>query len=263
MALDAEQIRAAAQLLASARNENRVHDEIPSDTRPANLADAYAIQDALAEELGWDAGGWFCACTNQVIQDILGLREPYYARLFSRYIFESPARLRSSEYPPIVLECEFGFRLGGDLPSRGDSYTRREVEAAIVSVHPTIEVVAGHLKDWPNQEVWSVIADNGTDGALVVGKGKQDWRELDLVNMPVTLEINGEEKRSGTGANVLGDPLEAFVWLANARSRDGEGLRAHDIQNTGTATEIIWIEPGDEAVAKFEGLGEVALHLQP
>lgn len=261
MPLSPEKVREAAILLAGARRENLVLDGIPEEIRPSNIAEAYAIQDALVEELGWETGGWFCACTNEVIQDILGLREPYYARLFSQFILESPAQLQSTEFPPIVLECEFGFRLGEDLPSRAEPYTRDEVEAAIGSVHPAIEVVAGHLKDWPNQDVWSVIADNGTDGALIVGEGTQDLRALGLVNMPVALDINGEEKRSGTGANVLGDPLDAFVWLANARSRDGHGLNASDIHNTGTATDIIWIEPGDEALARFEGLGEVSLKL--
>ncbi len=103
-----------------------------------------------------------------------------------------------------------------------------------MSTRPSI--VAGHLKDWPSQDVWSVIADNGTDGALVYGDGIEDWRRLDLVATAVTLDINGETVRTGSGANVLGDPLEAFVWLANARSRDGDGLKAGDIHNTGTAT---------------------------
>ena len=262
MSLTPEQVRKAAEFLAGARHDNAVLKEIPSAIRPSDIADAYAIQDALAEELGWETGGWFCACTNDVIQDILGLREPYYARLFSQYILNSPAELRSSEFPPIVLECEFGFRLGKDLPSRAEPYTRQDVEAAVASVHPTIEVVAGHLENWPKQDVWSVIADNGTDGALIVGTGTADWQVLDLVTMPVTLEVNGEQRRSGTGANVLGDPMGAFVWLANARSREGDGLKAHHIHNTGTATEIIWIEPGDEAVARFEGLGEVRLRLE-
>ena len=131
----------------------------------------------------------------------------------------------------------------------------------LVRFNPTIEVVAGHLKDWPNQEVWSVIADNGTDGALVYGAGVTDWRALDFVNMAVTLEVNGKLVREGTGANVLGDPLEAFVWLVNGRSRAGDGLKAGHIHNTGTATDICWIEPGDEAVARFEGLGGVHLTL--
>ncbi len=211
--------------------------------------------------MGWDIGGWFCACTNPAIQRILDLEEPYYARLFKDYIFAEPATLKASDYPPIVIECEFGFRLGKDLPRRSEPYSRDEVKDAIAEVHPTIEVVAGHLKDWPNQDVWSVIADNGTDGALVYGTGITDWRRLDLVNTQVTLEVNGKIEREGTGENVLGDPLDAFVWLANARSRDGDGLRAGDIHNTGTATEIYWVEPGDEVVVCFAGLGSVHLRI--
>jgi len=256
-----DQIERAAELLKSARIGNNVIDGIPEPIRPNNLREAYAVQDRLAEVLGWDVGGWFCACTNPAIQNILSLNEPYYARLFKDQIFASPATLNAVDYPPIVLECEFGFRLGKDLPARTEPYTRAEVEAAIAEICPTIEVVAGHLKDWPNQDVWSVIADNGTDGALIYGAGRKDWRNLDLLAMQVTLEVNGRTVREGRGANVLGDPLEAFVWLANARSRDGDGLVGGDIHNTGTATDIHWIAPGDEVIARFDGLGSVHLKI--
>ena len=257
--MNADQIERAAELLKATRIDKKVIDGIPEPIRPNSLSEAYAVQDRFVEILGWDVGGWFCACTNPAIQKILSLDEPYYARLFKDYIIASPATLNACEYPPIVLECEFGFRLGKDLPRRAQPYTRAEVEAAIEEICPTIEVVAGHLKDWPNQDVWSVIADNGTDGALVYGAGMKDWRSLDLINMQVTLEVNGKTVRTGAGVNVLGDPLAAFVWLANARSRDGDGLRAGDIHNTGTATNLYWIEPGDEAVARFDGLGAVHL----
>mgnify|MGYP001821293654 CR=1 FL=1 len=254
-----DQIERAAALLKSARIDNTVIDGIPDAIRPHSLSQAYAVQDRFVELLGWDVGGWFCACTNPAIQKILKLNEPYYARLFKDHILSSPATLNALDYPPIVLECEFGFRLAKDLPRRAQPYGRTEVEAAILEVCPTIEVVAGHLNDWPSQDVWSVIADNGTDGALIYGAGTRDWRGLDLVNMQVTLDVNGKAVRTGHGANVLGDPLSAFVWLANARSRDGDGLKAGDIHNTGTATDICWIEPGDSVVADFAGLGSVHL----
>ena len=183
------------------------------------------------------------------------------ARLFKNFIFAEPVTSKAADYPPIVLECEFGFRLKKDWPPRAEGYSHDEVCAAIAQVHPTIEVVAGHLKDWPKQDIWSVIADNGTDGALVYGAGITDWRALDLVNMRVTLNVNGEIMREGSGASVLGDPLHAFIWLANERAKGGDGLRAGDIHNTGTATNIYWVEPEDEIVACFEGLGSVRLHI--
>jgi 2-keto-4-pentenoate hydratase len=260
--VNASEIEKAASLLADARVHNHLIDVIPLAFRPRTLADAYAIQSRLVELLGMETGGWFCACTNEKIQSRLGLFEPYYARLLKPFIFESGAVLKSVDYPPIVLECEFGFRLDRDLPSREVPYTRADIVAAVLSVHPTIEVVAGHLKNWPEQDVYSVIADNGTDGALVCGEGIRDWSSLDLRDTRVQLNVNGEVVRSGLGADVLGDPVEAMVWLANARSRDGDGLKKDDIHNTGTATDIVWVKAGDVACADFSGLGSVRLAIE-
>lgn len=256
------EINKAAGLLANARIHNHIVDSIPLGIRPQTLTDAYAIQSRLVELIGLETGGWFCGCTNKSIQKMLGLFEPYYGRLLKGFIFESGVVLKAEDYPPMILECEFGFKLNQDLPSRKEPYTRSEIERAILSVHPTIEVVAGHLKNWPEQDVYSVIADNGTDGALVYGKGLRKWSDLNLRDTIVQLSVNDEIVRTGTGAHVLGDPIDALVWLINARARDGDGLKKGDIHNTGTATDIIWVKPGDKASAKFSGLGLVMLSIE-
>ena len=226
-----------------------------------SLADAYAVQGRFLDILSWDVEGWFCACTNTKIQEILRYDEPFYARRLADLIFASPAALKVSEFPPIALECEFGFRLKHDLPNRGEAYSRADVEAAIATVHPTIDVVAPYLKNWTEQDVFSVIADNGADGALVYGEGVPDWQALDLANMEITLAVNGNVAREGTGANVLGDPMEALIWLVNACANAGDGLRAGHLHHTGTATELYWANAGDEILATFDGLGTVSLNI--
>ena len=261
LSLIAEQIDRAAAILEQARRTNTVIDGLPSDVSPRTLADAYAVQDRLIARLGWETRGWFCACTNVEIQRMLSLDEPYCARLLLAALKTSPASLRQADYPPIVVESEFAFRLGRDLPPRGAPYTRAEVEAAIESVHPSIEVVAGYLRDWPKQNVFAVIADNGTDGALVYGEGVRDWRSLDLPAVEVRVLLNGVEQRKGTGRNILGDPMTAFVWLANARRKAGDGLQAGHIHNTGTATSILPVAPGDTVVADFGPIGQAILTL--
>ena len=134
---------------------------------------------------------------------------------------------------------------------------------AVGSVHAAIEVVAGHIDDWIDQDVWSVIADNGTDGAVILGDGTADWRDIDLRTVDVTLQRNGELVREGTGANILGDPLTAFAWLANARRAAGDGLTGGMVCNTGTATPICPAEPGDELIAAFGPLGSTTLVVAP
>lgn len=259
--LTPEQIDRASALLARARAETKLLEAIPEDVRPRTIGEAYAIQDRLAERLGRRTRGWFCACTNAEIQAMLGLAEPYYARLFEDFVLKSPAVLDAARFPPIAIECEFGFALDRNLPPRGAPYGRPEVEAAVSSVSPTIEVVAGYLKEWPRQDVFSVIADNGTDGALIVGKPVADWRGIDLKRLAVTLRVDGEIVRTGQGSNVLGDPMDAFVWLVNARARDGDGLQAGHVHNTGTATGLYWAKPGEDVEADFGPLGTVKLTL--
>lgn len=256
LTLGEAEIDRAAEALARARRTVTVIDGLPEGCEPRSIEDAYAIQDRLIELLGWEVGGWYCACTNREIQQLLGLSGPYWARLLARAIMPSPARLRQADYPPMVAECEFGFRLGKDLPARPEPYTRAEVVDAITSVHPTLEIVAGYLRDWPRQSVFAVIADNGTDGALVHGEPEvADWRRLDLPAMEVRLYLNGREIQRGHGANVLGDPLVTMHWLANARRQAGAGLLAGQIHNTGTVTSMQPIGPGDHVKAHFIGLG--------
>lgn len=254
-----DRIEAAASLLAKARRTGAVLEAMPDAIRPRDLAEAYAVQDRLIDLLGVRTEGWFCACTNDTVQAMLGLKEPYFARLVEGAVRPSPATFTPSPQQTVALECEFGFRLGEDLPPRATAYTRDDVSAAIVSVHACIEIVAAHLANWTNQPVWSVIADNGTDGALVYGEGVADWQRLYLPALSVTLETNGGTVAEGTGARVLGDPLDAFVWLANALSEKGIGLKAGHIHNTGTATAPYFIEGTGEFTAQFEGIGAVTV----
>jgi 2-keto-4-pentenoate hydratase len=261
IALTEAEIDQASALLEEARLGRRILAEIPAHCRPRSLDDAYAVQDRLAARLGWDVGGWFCACTNPDMQRQFGLPGPYCARLFTRLLHASPGSVAAADHPPLVLECEFAFTLASDLPTRAAPYQRHEVEDAVATVHPAIELVAGHLDDWPNQDVCSVIADNGTDGALIYGAGRADWRDLDLTDIPVTLTVNGKFQRIGAGRDVMGDPLAALVWLANHRARVGDGLKAGQIHNTGTATAIYWAAAGDDAVADFGPLGAACLKI--
>ena len=102
-----------------------------------------------------------------------------------------------------------------------------------------------------------IIADNGTDGTLVVGRSVAGWRGIDLAAMSVELRINGTKVACGEGRNVMGHPLSALTWLSNTLNRRGRHLRAGELVNTGTCTEIRFAALGDTILATFEGLGAV------
>jgi 2-keto-4-pentenoate hydratase len=185
--------------------------------------------------------------------------QPYSARLLAPNLHHSPARFRGDAFLTRGIECEIAFRMARDLPPRDQAYTNDEVSDAVAAMLPAIEVVNAHFMDWLALDLPSILADNGTDGALVCGAEQRDWRAIDRVNLPVTLRVNGKLVAEGRGGNALGDPLAALTWLANALSARGQGLQAGEIINTGTCTELINASPGDQVHATFGVLGEVRI----
>ncbi|HEX2114663.1 MAG TPA: hydratase, partial [Alphaproteobacteria bacterium] len=164
--------------LADAWQIGNLLPELPVYCRPRTSAEAYRIQDLLAEELGVPVGGWKIGCTSAAARKILKSRGPFAGRIFAPRIFESGVTLPGSAYPMRGLEGEFAFRLKKALPPRRRAYTLREVTDAVGSLHPAIEIVDSRFTDWLKVGVPSLIADQGCNGALVLGPAVPRWRQI-------------------------------------------------------------------------------------
>ncbi len=135
------------------------------------------------------------------------------------------------------------------------AYSRHEVMAAVADLHPAIEIPDSRYEDLPAAGMAQITADNGAAALLVMGPPADDWRALDLSRQSVTIRVNGAAVEEGSGANVLGDPANALVWLANELSARGIGLKAGQTVSTGSAANVVKVEPGDNVVADFGDLG--------
>ena len=252
-------IAATIELLMAARSENRSIASLPDELKPANTEAGYALQEALTLALGETPVGWKVACTNSAAQQLMETDEPFAGPLFEPMLHTSPAALRSDRFNMRMVEGEFAFRLGMDLAVRPEPYTRDEVEAAVATVHPAIEIADSRFDDWLSVGLASLVADGAVSGAFVYGEGRSNWRTLDLVNWPVTMRVGGEVVGRGTGAGALGDPLSSLLWLANKRSSQGRGLNRGQIVTTGTCTGNFQAQPGATVVADFGEMGEVSV----
>jgi len=185
---------------------------------------------------------------------------PFHGCLFADGVHDSPADLPAGDDIFRLIEPEFAFRLGADLPPREALYNREEIAAAVVSLHPAFEVVtSAYGAAWADAGLAQLIADNGVHGCLVLGPGTGDWRGLDLAAHEVVFEKDGAAVGRGTGANALGHPLNALAWLADLGALEGRGLKAGDLVTTGLVTPFAYAEAGDRLRADYGSLGAVEL----
>ncbi|MBS35696.1 MAG: hydratase [Thiotrichales bacterium] len=248
---------ALAELLARVRAEQRTLKELPSSLRPTTTEDGYRAQTALMHTLGESPRGWKIACTNDAAQSLMQTHEPFAGPLFESMLHASPATLDGREFNMRMIEGEFAFRLGSDLPARAEGYSREEVEAAIDSVCPAIEIADSRFNDWLGVGLPSLIADGAVSGAFVHGPEYADWRSLDLCSHPVIMRANDEVVGEGSGALALGDPVASLTWLANKQCELGRGLSNGEIVTTGTCTGNYQAPGIIEVSADFGVLGRV------
>ena len=227
---------------------------------PDDMAAAQTVQDEVWRLMGDRCGGWKIGGTSTESQQRLGTSEPGAAKLPARSLYPNYANLPVHPEHTPAIECEFALRLGADLPPRDTDYSEAEVAAAVSGVAPAIEIAgtrfAGTLPEVLSRT--SLTADGGFGLALVTGTFHDNWRDVDMPKHLMRVTVNGEEVGTGTGARVMGNPLNALVWLANKQRLQG-GLKAGEIVSTGSCTKIYPVQPGDTAYADFGTLGVVAV----
>lgn len=254
-------VRRAAARLAEARLARERLPGLPDDLRPADEGAAYRVQDALhgmltARGLG-PIVGHKIGCTTPVMQRFLDIDHPCAGGVFSTRVFRESVALPFDSFLHVGVETEIVVVLGRDLPPRGAPYRRDEARAAVSAIAAAIEIVDDRWIDYRSVDAPTMIADDFFNDASVLGPLRPFDPALDLGALRGTTRINGTEVGRGTGADVLGHPLDALAWLANLLAARGPGLRAGEFVSTGSVVETKWMARGDDAVVEVEGLGTV------
>ncbi|MEM7045710.1 MAG: fumarylacetoacetate hydrolase family protein [Pseudomonadota bacterium] len=253
-------IQAAGRALAEARRERRNLDELPGGL-PEDEASAYAIQRAAISAYGEKRVGYKVGATSPEARAILKTDHPFQAPLFAADCHESGVTFAMPGYGLIGLEPEFALRLGEDLPARDEAYGIDEVRQAVVTVHPAFEIIGLRLPTELFKNAIIVTTDFGANVGFTAGEGVQDWQAQDLSAIQVRASVDGEEVATGSGANVMGNPLNSLLWLVNDLASRGEGLSAGDWISTGTCAGVVAIAPGQRAEADFGPFGRISLSL--
>jgi 2-keto-4-pentenoate hydratase len=73
------------------------------------------------------------------------------------------------------------------------------------------------------------------------------------------LSKNGTVVSEGTGADCMGSPLNAMLWLSKKMIELGEPLRAGELILSGALGAMVDVVQGDNINAEIKGLGQVSV----
>lgn len=251
-----EQTKEAARIVSTARKECMLLEGL-GDLTPRTMEHGYELQDAIIQIWNEPIVGWKVGATNEKVQELFGVNEPFHGPFFAPTTFASPATPEAGNFGHLCIESEFAFRFGTTLAARESTYGREVILDAVEAVIPAFELVSPRFDTLLQDRVALAAADCGINGGFVLGEDYADWRKLDLATHPVRLTVDGEMKGEGTGSNVLGHPFNVLDWLVNALSSRDIDLNAGEIVSTGTCTGIVYLEQGQKAVADYGVLGEI------
>ena len=241
----------AARLLEAHASGRQI--DPAAGTAPADIAEAYRVQDIVARSLG--KGGRVPAW--KVIPPDAGA-EPRAAPIPAGRVFSSPARFVSAGLHMIGIESEIAFRFARELPARASPYSDDEVAAAVGEALVTIEICDTRLTGWKEAPALWKLADLQSNSALVSGGGVRNWREIDFGAQSAELWIDGERRAQAKGSHACVNPFRIVPWIANHCAARCGGLRAGDLVTAGSWTGISFVNPGAEILVRFPGIGEAA-----
>ena len=262
MSFDAKQ---AAVALHTLRLTGAI-SQLPAHLAPRTEAEGVAVQRARAALLkSAPPGGFKIGATARKMQDYLGLSGPIAGFMAVEDLHPSGIALCWADLRGPGVECEIAVRLAEDLPP--GPCTPAQAAAAVSEVFAAIELVENRYGPPPAGDLTAIgvptlVADQVYHRAAILGPPAATWQHLDLAAISGRITINGAERATGTGADLLGHPMQALAWLADSATAHGfGGLRAGQVLMLGSVTPPIWLEGPCTITVTFDHLSPVVLRI--
>ena len=253
----ASPVQAVAEALATAHRQHRPVDATALEPLLQQPEQAYDVQDAVAQALGWfDAPvprHWKSGGPSRTAPLT-------HAGLPPRNVLASPADMRNTHFNLRLIEAEVALRLARDVtPADAQAFNPGATAQWLDGMTVSIEIVDSR---WENRAANALLklADLQSHGALVLGQ----WRPFearDWAQQACTVQIGAAPSQSFRGTYALGDPAWLLpTWLRHA-TRNGATVPKGTVITTGTWCGMLEAKRGDKVKAVFEGIGEAEVQL--
>lgn len=250
----------AAEILDDAARRHRSIGPFGSALDQAPYEVQRAVVARRARRLGSERIGYKVALTSPATQAALRTDEPAIGRLLAADVLATGSTVALGSMFSPVLEAELVFRVREDLPAHASA----DQIAQACDVAAGLECPDSRYADWfggeyPALALGDVIADNCLTGLVVVGSTWLPVADVDLATVRARLLVDDEEVASGTGAEVLGNPLRSMAWLSAHLAASGQALPAGTLVSAGTLTSPVVARRGSVRAVFSGGLGEASV----
>jgi 2-keto-4-pentenoate hydratase len=258
-AMEFSAVQDAAAALAHAYDSGKAIPPIVESHPRATVTDAYRIQQAQVEtwaRSGEVVRGYKVGLASRALQRQVGVDEPDFGRLTGGMFHLEHMLIPPKRFIQPRVQPGIAFLL--ERPLQGPGVTVGDAVRAVDCVLPALEIADSRIQDW-NVSAVDTIADNASCGGVVLGSTPTllNKVDLDLRLVGCILFSNGAIAATGAGGAVLGSPLTALIWLANALGALGVTLEPGQVILSGSLTRAIPIAPGDTIVTTLAALGSV------
>lgn len=247
--------------LALAERDRRPIKPITERFPELSESDAYDIQKLNVSKAFVDGRfltGYKIGLTSRSAQKHFQVFEPDFGHLFADMAWRDEAEESLSALIQPRIEAEMAFVLGKDLT--GPGVTMAQAMGAVDCVVGAMEIIDSRIADW-KIKAHDTIADNGSSARYVLGSRAVKLSDIDLNSVGMSLSKNGEVWVTGAGSAVLGNPLNALVFLANRLGERGTGLKAGQFILSGALSGVLPMKAGDFFTAEFLKLGRVSVRV--
>ena len=257
-----QQIQQAADSLWQAEQTREWAEPLSIRFPEADVADAYRVSLAVRDlklAAGRTVKGHKIGLTSKAMRDMFSATEPDYGFIFDNWFELEGASVQRNAMNRPLVEVELAFVMGKDL--KGPSINAADVIRATDFILPALEIVDSRYKGRGNNMLVDSISDAATCGFVVLGGNPVKLTDVDVRRLSASLSINGQIMESGSASAVMGNPINAVVWLANKLHEFGVAMQPGDVILSGSFVKAIPFDAGDTILALYDQLGEITLRV--
>lgn len=261
--------RPQLDLWASVLNEARIKaqpiQQLSNQLKDQGLtftrSDAYSMQETQLETrktAGEVQVGWKMGLTSEAKRTQMNLDSPLYGFLTDKMQLKNHDTfdLKGQIHPKI--EPEIAFWIAADLEG---IVTDEQVLASCRAVCACLEILDSRYEQFKYFSMEDVIADNSSSSHFVLGPWLEEYRDLNLADLRMSMRANGEVAEEGNSKDISGDPVMSVVELCKLLAARGQKLKAGSIVLAGAATPAIALLPGMKVDLIVEGLRPVSIEV--